>query len=229
MTATGALVLLYGGTFDPVHNGHLAIARAAHQALGTAVRMMPAADPPHRPPPGATAAQRAAMLELATVGEPGLCVDRRELERHGPSYTVLTLRELRAAEPDVPVALLLGADSFLGLPGWREWRALFDMVHFVVADRPGGEWRPETLSGPLADQVRGRWAVDAAALAAAPAGRVLRLGQPLHEVSATDLRARVADARPWRHLVPDGVAGYIERHRLYRRHGRDAAATASSL
>src|SRR5690554_2410476 len=153
VTATGALVLLYGGTFDPVHNGHLAIARAAHQALGTAVRMMPAADPPHRPPPGATAAQRAAMLELATAGEPGLRVDRRELEREGPSYTVLTLRELRARDPDVPVALLVGADSFLGLPGWREWRALFGMVHFVVADRPGDDWRPDALPDPLAAEV----------------------------------------------------------------------------
>lgn len=229
MTAAGALVVLHGGTFDPVHNGHLAIARAAHEALGSVVRMMPAADPPHRPPPGATAAQRAEMLDLATAGEPGLAVDRRELGRDGPSYTVLTLRELRAADPDIPVALLVGADSFLGLPGWREWRALFGMAHFVVADRPGDDWRPDELPGPLGDEVRGRWTADPAALAAAPAGRLLRLGQPLYDVSASDLRARIAGGRPWRHLVPAAVAGYIGRHGLYAGTGRDAATTASSL
>ena len=229
MSAAATLVVLHGGTFDPVHNGHLAIARAAREALGSVVRMMPAADPPHRLPPGASAGQRARMLELATAGEPGLCVDRRELERDGPSYTVLTLRELRAADPDVPAALLLGADSFLALPAWREWRALFGMAHFVVADRPGDALRPDALAGPLADEVRGRWTDDPAELAAAPAGRVLRLGQPLHDVSATDLRARIAGGRPWRHLVPEAVADYIERHRLYRGPGRDAAGAASSL
>ena len=227
MTTTAALVVFHGGTFDPVHNGHLAIARTAHEAFGSAVRMMPAADPPHRAPPGATAAQRAQMLDLATAGEAGLCVDRRELEREGPSYTVLTLRELRMADPDVPVALLLGADSFLGLAGWREWRALFDMAHFVIADRPGADWQPDALPGPLADEVRGRWTNSPAALAAAPAGRVLRLGQPLQDVSATDLRARIAAGHAWKHLVPDAVAGYIERLGLYR--DRDAATTASSL
>lgn len=229
MTAAAALVVLHGGTFDPVHNGHLAIARAAHEALGSVVRMMPAADPPHRPPPGATAAQRAEMLDLATAAEPGLAVDRRELGRAGPSYTVLTLRELRAADPEVPVALLVGADSFLGLPGWREWRALFELAHFVVADRHGGDLGPGELEGPLGDEARGRWTDDPAALARAPAGRLLRLGQPLHDASATDLRARIAAGRPWRHLVPAAVAGYIERHGLYRGPGRDAATTASSL
>ena len=112
-------MILYGGTFDPVHNGHLAIARAAWQRLGSPVRMMPAADPPHRPPPGASAQDRAEMLALAVADEPGLCVDRRELERTGRSYTVDTLRALRADEPDLPVAMLLGADK-IGRASCRE-------------------------------------------------------------------------------------------------------------
>lgn len=219
------LVVLYGGTFDPVHNGHLAIAGAAAQALGCEVRLMPAADPPHRPAPGASAGQRAHMLDLAVEGAPGLCVDRRELERNGPSYTVLTLRELRNTDPDRPVALLLGADAFLGLPGWREWRALFGLAHFVIAERPGQAWGPETLPGPLAAETDGRWARDPAELAAAPAGRLLALGQPLHDVSATGLRARIASGRPWRHLVPGQVASYILSQGLYR----DAADTGTSL
>ncbi|MET0718340.1 MAG: nicotinate-nicotinamide nucleotide adenylyltransferase, partial [Pseudoxanthomonas sp.] len=89
------LKLFYGGTFDPVHNGHLAIARAARDELDCTVRLMPAADPPHRAPPGADARQRAEMLDLAVIDERGLQVDRRELLRDGPSYTIATLRELR--------------------------------------------------------------------------------------------------------------------------------------
>lgn len=223
--AGSGLVVLYGGTFDPVHNGHLAIARAAARALGCVVRLMPAADPPHRPAPGASARQRAHMLDLAVQDEPELRVDLRELERQGPSYTVQTLRELRAADPQVPVALLVGADSFIGLPSWRDWQALFGLTHFVIADRPGEAWGPGGLPGPLAAQAQGRWSDDPAELSAQPAGRLLALRQPLHEASATDLRARIAAGRPWRHLVPAAVAGYIQAHGLYR----DAADTASSL
>lgn len=219
------LIVIYGGTFDPVHNGHMAIARHAARALGSQVRLMPASDPPHRPAPGASAAERAHMLDLAIAGEPSLCVDRRELEREGPSFTVQTLRELRASEPHAPVALLLGSDSFLGLPAWREWQALFGLAHFVIADRPGQPCRPDALPPALAAEADGRWTADPAALAAAPAGRLLALGQPLHDVSATGLRERIAGDRPWRHLVPAPVAAYIASRGLYR----DAAHTRSSL
>ncbi|WP_157722848.1 nicotinate-nucleotide adenylyltransferase, partial [Stenotrophomonas pictorum] len=141
--APSRLWLLYGGTFDPVHNGHLAIARCARDELASPVRLMPAADPPHRAPPGADAAQRAAMLELAIAGEPGLSVDLRELVRAKehpgvPSWTVDTLRQLRAQiGASQPVALLIGADSLLGLPEWHEWERLLELAHLVVADRPG--------------------------------------------------------------------------------------------
>src|SRR5690606_12349754 len=125
LNAMHALHVLYGGTFDPVHAGHLAIARAAHDTLGVPVHLMPAADPPHRPPPGATAAQRVAMLELALEGEPGLRLGLRELARTGRSWSVDTLRGLRAEIGDAaPVALLVGADSFAGLPSWKSWREL---------------------------------------------------------------------------------------------------------
>lgn len=121
----------YGGTFDPVHLGHLAIARAARDQLQVAVRLLPAADPPHRAAPGADAGQRAHMLALAIGDEPGLLLDLRELERSArqpgvPSYTVDTLRELRAElGPHQPLAWLVGADSLLGLTGWHDWEALF--------------------------------------------------------------------------------------------------------
>lgn len=211
------LKLFYGGTFDPVHNGHLAIARAARDELDCTVRLMPAADPPHRAPPGADAGQRARMLELAIGDEPGLVVDRRELERDGRSYTIDTLRELRAEMgPDAPIALLIGADSFIGLPSWREWEALFDLAHFVVAPRPGspldGQLPPE-----LAAVVAGRWAGSPGVLEGLPAGRLFLLDQPLQPESASEVRHRIAHGQAWLELVPAAVAGFILGHGLYPR------------
>lgn len=215
MAPSPSLLLFYGGTFDPAHDGHLAIARAARDAVDTVVRMMPAADPPHRAAPGATADQRAEMLELAVAGEPRLCVDRRELRREGRSYSIDTLLDLRAEYgPQASIALLVGADSFVDLPDWHRWRELFEHAHFVVAQRPGspldGSLRPE-----LAALLEGRWCGEPEALREAPAGRVLRLRQPLHEESATAIRRRIADGRAWRDGLPAPVADYIDRHGLY--------------
>lgn len=210
-----ALRVLYGGTFDPVHDGHLAIARAAHAALDALIHLMPAADPPHRPPPGATARDRVAMLELALQGEPGLSLDLRELGRSGRSWSIDTLHALRGQIGEqAPVALLVGADSFAGLPAWKSWRDLFELAHFVVASRPGS---PEGAGLPpeLEAMLRGRMADSPDALRAAAAGRVLWLRQPLHPHSATAIRARIAAGEPWRQLVPVAVADYIEAHRLY--------------
>jgi nicotinate-nucleotide adenylyltransferase len=155
------------------------------------------------------------MLDLAVAGEPGLRVDRRELLRDGRSYSIDTLLELRAQiGGDAPAALLVGADSFVGLPDWHRWRELFDHVHFVVAQRPGSpldhDLRPE-----LAAALAGRWCSSPEALREVPAGRILRLHQPLHDESATSIRARIAAGEPWRDQVPAAVAGYIQHHRLY--------------
>jgi len=211
-----SLTVFYGGTFDPVHNGHLAIARSARDVLDATIRLMPAADPPHRATPGASAAQRACMLDLALAGEPGLTVDRREFKRATRSYTIDTLRDVRAELGDeIPLALLVGADSLLDLPNWKDWQALFALAHFVVAERPQQSLEAGLPPGLPAFLV-GRWATTADALRAAPAGRVLRLRQPLHPESASDVRQRIATAQPWRDLVPAAVAQYIDRHGLYR-------------
>lgn len=216
------LELFYGGTFDPFHNGHLAIARSARDEMGVDVRLMPAADPPHRAPPGATAMQRAEMLGLAAADEAGLLVDRRELRRaerdpDSRSYTIDTLRELRGElGDDACIALLVGADSFIGLPSWREWRTLFELTHFVIAERPGSPLDGE-LPDALAAAVHERWVATPAGLDIAPAGRAYRLRQPLHPESATDIRHRIAAGRPWRGLVPPAVAGFIAMNGLYRR------------
>ncbi|AZR26786.1 nicotinate-nucleotide adenylyltransferase [Xanthomonas vasicola] len=214
------LHLYYGGTFDPIHLGHLAIACAARDELGARVHLVPAADPPHRPAPGATAAQRAQMLELALTDHPGLQLDTRELRRaaHGdaPSYTVDTLRELRAElGPTAPIAWLLGADAFVGLDHWHDWEALFGLAHFVVAARPGTTL--ELAGAPqLAAAVQGRWVCSADDLASAPAGRLYLLHQPLRGESASAVRSRIAAVGQWQALVPPPVAAMIQREGLYR-------------
>ena len=206
----------YGGSFDPVHNGHLAVARAARDALAAEVQLMPAADPPHKPTTAAGAGERLAMLELALAGEPGLQVDARELRREGPSWSIDSVHELRAElGADASLALLVGADSFLGLPTWRRWRELLAQVHLVIAERPG-----QPLDGPLppllAGAAAGRWRRDPAELAASPAGLLFRLRLPLRPESSSALRQRIASGDPgWAGLVPPAVAAYIRRHGLY--------------
>jgi len=210
-----SLHLVYGGTFDPIHCGHLAIACAARDALDCTVHLMPAGDPPHRAPPGADGATRAAMVALAIEDMPGLVLDRRELEREGRSYTVDTLAELRselgAAQP---LAWLVGADSLLGLPGWLRWRDLFGLAHLVVAERPGSALDAELPAG-LADALRDRWTRAPADLQSQPAGRVLRLHQPLSHVSATAMRARLAAGESTVDWLPPAVTAFIHEKGLY--------------
>ena len=211
------LHLVYGGTFDPIHLGHLAIAQVARDRLDCTVRFMPAGDPPHRAPPGAGADDRAAMVALAIGHVPGVLLDRRELDRTGRSYTVDTLAELRVElGPAQPLAWLVGADSLLGLPGWHRWRDLLTLAHLVVADRPGSPIEAAALPEPLARALQGRWTDDAGLLHATPAGHLLRLRQPLHPASATDVRARLAAGRATADLLPADVAAFIEEKGLYR-------------
>lgn len=218
------LEILYGGSFDPVHNGHLVVARNARDAVAARVSLMPAADPPHKGPLHADARQRLAMLELAIDGGTGLGIEACELDRDGPSYTVDTLRFLRAHRVgEKPLAILIGADSFLSLPTWKEWRSLFELAHIVVAERDGSGLDPSILPDMLAEVVAGRWARSPQELHEVPGGLVLRLHQPLRPESASEVRRRIATGGDWRALVPPPVAGYIVEHRLY------GAVTGASL
>ena len=214
------LRFLYGGTFDPVHLGHLAIARAARDQLQVAVRLLPAADPPHRAPPGADATARARMIELAIGDEPGLLLDRREIERAAgnpgvPSYTVDTLRALREElGPRQPLAWLVGADSLRSLDQWHEWEALFGLAHFIVAERSGSSLQ-RGLTPALAVALHGRFVSQESELLRTPGGRILRLKTPLRAESATAVRQRIAEGGAWRDLLPDAVADYVADHGLY--------------
>lgn len=214
--AAGPLGIL-GGTFDPVHHGHLRLAEEAADACGLErVLLIPAAVPNLRDAPSTPAMHRLAMVKLAARGNARLVADDRELKREGMSYTVDTLLELRSElGAALPVCLILGADAFLRLPRWSRWRQLFDLCHVVVATRPGYDVDARTAAVPeLGDEWRARGA-QPGELARRPAGAIARVDIPLLEISATDLRVRMSQGASVRYLLPDAVLDYIAAHRLY--------------
>jgi nicotinate-nucleotide adenylyltransferase len=211
---------IFGGTFDPVHRGHLELAREVRAALDlVAVRFIPAGDPPHRAAPVAPAMHRLAMVELAIAGHPGLEVDTREIQRRGRSYTVETLEELRNEVPARTLALIVGTDAFLGFPTWRRWRELFDLAHVVVVARPGVSF-DRGLSPPLATEWTKRFRDDASALSIEPAGAIIVQPITAHPIAASAIRAELARGAEGiaavRGLLPAAVLAYIDRNQLYR-------------
>jgi nicotinate-nucleotide adenylyltransferase len=213
--------ILYGGTFDPVHDGHLAVADAASALFAADVSLLPSADPPHRALPGANALQRAAMLDLAVVGHSRLHVDRRELRRGGPSYSFETLQEVRSEiGPEAPLAWLLGADAFHHLATWHRWRELFELAHLVVAVRPGHPMDP--LVPALQLEVAARWTNDPILLETTANGLLFLLDLPMRFEAASNVRERIAAGSPWEDEVPPAVAAYIHAQRLYGPDGRGA-------
>jgi nicotinate-nucleotide adenylyltransferase len=199
---------VFGGTFDPIHLAHLAVAEEAAEALGLErVLFVPAGEPPHKPGREITPAEdRLAMVELAIAGNPRFGIDRIELDRPGLSYTVDTLAALRAARfvngSTADLTLVLSADAFLGLLSWREPRRVLELSRVVVAPRDGyPDAGPEFLIEHLPDL----------------ADRATFLDGPRLRLSASELRARAASGRSLRYLVPDAVAAYIGDHGLYQR------------
>jgi nicotinate-nucleotide adenylyltransferase len=198
---------ILGGTFDPIHNGHLRTAVELAEALGLGeVRLLPAGSPPHRPPPVASVELRWHMLVAAVAGKSGLVPDNRELRRGGPSYTVDTLVELRAESGDRPLCLILGADAFAGLASWHRWRDLAGLVHLVVVHRPGFEI---PVRGEVGELLDARRAMRPAELAGTPAGRVLLQPVTPLAIAASAIRDLVARGGDPAFLVPDAVRDLI--------------------
>ena len=213
-------VALLGGTFDPVHYGHLRLADELQRALDLPdLRLVPSGDPPHRGAPHAGAADRVAMLELAHHEFPRLAVDTREIARGGKSYTVLTLESLRAEDPARPLAWIVGADALLGLPTWHRWRELFALAHLIVVGRPGVAIEG-AMPPALEPEWRARLTVDPAALRRRPAGAIYRHDVTPQPISATAIRAELArgpaGVAAVRGLLPRDVLTYIARNGLYR-------------
>jgi nicotinate-nucleotide adenylyltransferase len=209
-----APLAIFGGTFDPIHIGHLRVAWEAAEALDAEVRMIPSANPPHRDAPLASAPHRLAMLRLALEGQQRLIADARELGRPGPSYSIDTLIELRTEiGSQRALVLLLGADAFAGLSSWHRWRELFEFAHVGVLTRPGH-------GGVFEAELAAEWyqrRVDApSALALRPAGSIAAIEVSALEISASAVRTAFAAGRQARFLVPDRVLDYIIRHGLYR-------------
>jgi len=217
LARSGPLGIL-GGTFDPIHYGHLRLAEEARERLELAsITLIPAGTPPHRNPPQAPDRHRLAMVEAAAATNDALVVDAAEIDAGGPSYTVLTLERLRSIHgPDRPLVLLLGADAFLGLATWHRWQDLFGLAHIAVATRPSHVLEPEHMTPPLAAEFKARLARSTTALATAPAGAIVPFGITPLDISATAIRAALSTGRSARYLLPDGVLDYISRHRLYQ-------------
>ena len=207
---------VFGGTFDPVHFGHLRLAEEMADEVGLGqVRFVPAGQPPHRRAPHVAAAHRLEMVRLATCGNPRFTVDPREVGNPRPSYTVDTLTALRAELGETqPLWLLLGADAFLGLPNWHNWRQLFELANIIVAERPGASVlqsgaMPQSLKSEISQRQLSEGSVSGRA-----GSVLLRQMTPL-AISATAIRDTLARRGSIRYLLPDAVHDYIYEHHLY--------------
>ncbi len=209
-----AAIGILGGTFDPVHCGHLRLAVEMRERIGLdTVRLVPAADPRLRTPPVASAAARLDMLRAAITGIEALTVDERELERGGPTYTVDTLVSLRCEHPREPLCFIVGLDAFLRFDDWECWRKLPELAHLAVARRAGASL---PCHGPLARLLRQRGETDPAQLRRRPAGLVHVADLPLPDISASCIRRRLARGERVDGMVPPAVIELIERQDTYR-------------
>ncbi|HEU4485025.1 MAG TPA: nicotinate-nucleotide adenylyltransferase [Povalibacter sp.] len=208
---------IFGGTFDPIHFGHLRTAFELLQALRLSeMRFMPAGNPPHRESTIASAEVRLAMVQAAVDDQPGFVVDDREIRREGLSYSVDTMRTLREDFPDRSLCLIVGMDAFLGLPKWHQWRELLNLTHLVVAHRPG--WRAPSM-GPLGELLVDRGTGRINDLHEALSGCIYIHAVTQLEISSTEVRKSIAAGRDPRYLMPDAVRSIIGQTGCYRRKG----------
>ncbi len=205
---------VFGGTFDPIHFGHLRTAHELAQSLSLSeVRFLPCGLPPHRAIPVASAEQRCAMVGLALASQAGFVLDDRELQRDGPSYSVDTLESLKADFPGSALCLIVGMDAFLGLPRWHRWQRIFELAHVVVAHRPG--WRVP-YRGPLGEILRARRSRQPQELHAVDAGRIYVHPVTQLEISSTEIRDLIRAGNDPRFLLPEKVRGSIQDTACYQ-------------
>ena len=205
------LICLFGGTFDPVHYGHLKPLNELQQYLAAdAVHVLPASVPPHRPAPLASSEQRQTMLQLALREYPGFILDSRELERSGPSWTVLTLQSFRQQYPDASLCLVMGSDAFDGLSSWYHWQQIPQLANIIVIERAGMKTakRPDWATEHL---VR-----DVDSLRESKSSSILFVSLKGHDISATEIRQRMAHKLDVTGMLPDKVIDYIRQNGIYQ-------------
>ncbi len=213
MTRSTQAIGIFGGTFDPVHYGHLRAALEAMERLQLQdFRLLPAGTPPHRASTFASADHRLAMLKLALSRYPELQVDDREVRREGSSYMVDTLGEIRREEGEAPILMMIGQDAANVLDQWYDWHKLFDLAHLVIMRRPESK---HIYSGALFEQVQPRLVNDPDQLRKTPAGLILPLEVTQLAISSTEIRRQIHAGLSPRFLLPDSVIEYILEHRLY--------------
>lgn len=208
------MIGLFGGTFDPIHNGHLHGALKAAEALGCQVRMVLSARPPHRPPPTASVQHRWAMLEAACAAHADLLPDASEAHRPRESYTVDTLAAMRSQRPDEPLGWIIGTDAFNEIRSWHNWRQVLDLAHLLLLPRPGA-----AMTGAARKIYQRHRQID---LFEAPAGGIRLLEGAMLPVSASEIRERLAAGADASDLLPECVSAYIRRHGLYARRPLEA-------
>ena len=208
------MIALFGGTFDPVHFGHLRAAWEVKEQLQIAdFRFLPAGMSPHRDTEVTDAHHRLEMLRLALADAEGFSIDEREIRRKGRSYMVDTLAELQLAEANLPLVLIIGQDSANSLDQWYRWQDLFELTHLVVMNRPG---KPPVYGGQLASEMNSRSVSVVQQLNNRPAGLVLNLSVTAMPISSSGIRQLLESGNSPRYLLPATVLAYIEQHGLYR-------------
>lgn len=206
---------ILGGTFDPIHIGHLRMAIELREALDLAhIHIIPCYQPVHRTAPEATAAQRFAMVQCAIANEPLLVADPREIARPTPSYTIDTLSAMREEFPQTPLCLLLGIDAFLGFPSWNRWQDIISIAHIVVAHRPQYQLPHQGL---IADLLAQRLQLETSFIHQHLSGGILFRPIPSLDISATEIRKQIAIGRDTRYLLPENVHDYIQQHHIYNK------------
>ena len=208
-------VAIYGGTFDPIHNGHIRSAIELRKQLGVSVKMIPSYVPPHRSLPSTSSDQRLEMLRLAIEDVDGLEVDTRELDRAGTSYTIETLASLRREYGEhLPLYWVMGIDAYLLLHVWRDWPRLTDLANVIIMERPGFEGRLPITE--VQEWARDKFVESLNRLSQCESGSLCRIKLPQIDISATMIRNALQNKQTVEGLLPQAVIEYIKQNDLYK-------------
>ena len=201
------LIGILGGTFDPVHYGHLRPALDIMQQVGLSeVRFIPNRTPPHRNAPTLTDQQRAELVKLAIADTPNFVLDERELQREGPSYMVDTLQSLKNDFPDDRLCLIMGMDAFNGLPQWHRWQSILKLCHIIVSARPGAELADFASQMPVSSYLND----EPQSLIQRPAGQILLQSVTQLDISASQIRSLLSSGQSTQYLLPETVRDKLE-------------------